>query len=228
MEYLPLAVMLAASLMLASLHAIGRSRRRKRLAGFAFRFGLEYSPVDLFALIDHNFDLFNMADGARCRNVVWGTWQGVPVKVAELRFAPSLEARRERQRGKLEQYSFAYAEVPAWLPHLAIRREPLGGLADDLGLHHIRLEWEAFNREFRVVCEDRQFAYAFLDVSMMQWLMDVAGDSPFRFETRGGRLLVSCPRLGPDGLIPLFAVAQGFHDHVPRMILREYATNVQS
>jgi hypothetical protein len=147
----------------------------------------------------------------------------VPVKAAELRFEPSWAARREHQRGKIEQYSFAFAEVPAWLPHLAIRREPLGGLANDLGLHHIRLEWEAFNRAFRVECEDRQFAYSFLDAGMMQWLMDVAGHSPFRFEARAGRLLVSCPRLGPDGLVPLFGMAQGFHDNVPRMVLREYA-----
>jgi hypothetical protein len=227
-EYLPLAVVLAASLTLASVHAVGRARRRQRLAGFAFRFGLEYSPVDRFALIDHSFDLFNMADGARCRNVVWGTWHGVPVKAAELRFAPSLGARRDGQRGKLEQYSFAFVEVPAWLPHLSIRREPLGGLADDLGLHPMRLEWGAFNRAFRVECEDRQFAYAFLDVRMMQWLMDVARHSRFRFEARAGRLLVSCPRLGPDGMVPLLGVAQGFHDHVPRMVLREYATKIRS
>lgn len=59
---------------------------------------------------------------------------------------------------------------------------------------------------------------------MMHYLMALPAGIPFEFEVRGPRLLVSCPRLEPGRLIPLLGVAQGFHERVPRMVLREYAT----
>lgn len=134
------------------------ARRRRALFRFADQFGLEYTPVDRTGLIDHAFDLFNLADGGKCRNVVSGRWKGVEVQVAELRFAPSWQSTREGRRGSTRQFSFAFTAVQAWLPHLKIRRDAFGTLAEGLGLRRIRFESEQFNRTFDVVCESREFA----------------------------------------------------------------------
>ena len=221
-----LLLVLLALLPVAAAHRVAeRSRRRRELFRSAARFGLDYSPTDPVGLIDHTFDLFNLGDGARCENVVMGQWHDVPVRAGELRFAPSPRARQNGQRGSSKRYSFAFTEVMSWLPHITIRPDPLGGLAEDLGLHRLRFESEAFNRKFVVACEDREFAYRFVDGRMLQWLLDTAATThpTFGFEARGKRLLVHCPRVAPSELAHLLAMAQGFHDRVPRMVLRRYA-----
>src|SRR5213594_3490956 len=96
-------------------------RRRAALFGFATRFGLDYARNDPFGLIDHRFDLFDRADGARCQNVVWGNWHGVDVKVGELRFTRGRDRRRLEVHRTTKRYSFAIVEFEAWLPHLSIR-----------------------------------------------------------------------------------------------------------
>jgi hypothetical protein len=212
-------------LVVAVYQAAGKGRRRRELFQFAARFGLDYSPTDPVGLIDHTFDLFNLGDGARCENVVRGEWNGVPVSAGELRFAPTSRGLQSGQRASTKMFSFAFTEVPAWLPHITIRHDPLGRLAEGLDWRRIRFESEAFNRTFAIGCEDREFAYKFVDVRMLQWLLDAAQAtrSSFGFEARGNRLLVHCPRVNPNGLVPVLGMAQGFHDSVPRMVLRQYA-----
>lgn len=64
------AVILAVVSILAGIEFMAAVRRRAALREFAGRFDLEYSPTDLFGLIDHRFALFNQGDRARCDNVV--------------------------------------------------------------------------------------------------------------------------------------------------------------
>src|SRR5438105_10625844 len=104
--------MSVAAAALASMRWIGEARRRRALFQFAFRFGLAYAPVDHLGLIDHTFDLFNLADGARCSNVMTGSWQGVPLSLGEVRFAPDRSAVRDGRHGSPKRFSFALAEVP--------------------------------------------------------------------------------------------------------------------
>ncbi len=205
------------------LRALVKHRRRKALSRVAHQFQLNYAPVDLLGLIDHTFDLFNVADSARSENVVWGTWKGVEIKAGELWFDSGNRGPMQAAMGIAQHFSFAFVDVPAWLPHMKIERDPLRGVADDLGLDRIRLESDAVNRAYRVTCRDREFAYAFLDTRMMLWLLDVARHHPVEFEVNGRKLLVSMPLVRPGELPVLFGLAKGFRDRVPRMVLREYA-----
>lgn len=198
-------------------------RRRKALDRIAHQFGLQFAPVDLLGLVDHTFDLFNIADSARSENVVWGQWNGVEVQAGELWFDSGKRGPLQAALGMAQHYSFAFVGIPAWLPHLKIERDLLAGVADDLGLDRIRLESDAFNRAYRVTCADREFAYGFLDTRMMLWLLDVARQYPVEFEVRGRKLLACMPRVKPGEVPVLFGLAKGFRDRVPRMVLREYA-----
>ena len=198
-------------------------RRLKSLDRVAGQFGLQFAPVDLLGLIDHTFDLFNIADAARSENVMWGRWKGLDIRAGELWFASGNRSPVQALAGVGQRFSFAFVDIPAWLPHLKIERDQLAGVADDLGLDRIRVESAAFNRACRVTCDDREFAYAFLDTRMMLWLLDVARGYQVEFEVRGPKMLVYMPQLRPGQLPVLFGLAKGFHDHVPRMVLREYA-----
>ncbi|HEX2090381.1 MAG TPA: hypothetical protein VHI54_10715 [Actinomycetota bacterium] len=204
-------------------HRLLTRRRRKALDRIAHQFGLQFAPVDLLGLIDHTFDLFNIADSARSENVVWGTWKGVDVKAGELWFDSGKRGPLEAAMGIAQHFTFAFVAVPAWLPYLKIERDPLAGVADDLGLDRIRPESAAFNRAYRVTCSDREFAYAFLDTRMMLWLLEVARRYPVEFEVYGRKMLLIMPRVRPGELPVLFGLAKGFRDRVPRMVLREYA-----
>jgi hypothetical protein len=198
------------------------ARRRGALRQFARQFGLEYAPIDLFGLIDHRFHLFNQADGAKCSDVMWGNWHGVDVRIGELRFEtdPGRAGWGHHRPGS--GFSFAVAEIDAWVPHVAIRHDPLPLLANEFMQDRLLFESEEFNRTYRVVCQDLRFAYKFVDPRMMLWLIEMGESFRFDFEVSGNLLLVSCHRLKPNALVPLFGAAQGFHDHIPAIVLRNH------
>lgn len=207
----------------AGIRHLSSARRRAGLSEFAGRFGLEYSPTDLFGLIDHRFGLFNQADRARCENVLWGNWHGTDLKVGELRFKGDPERNKIGLLRSTRRYSFAVVDLDAWVPRIAIRHDPLASVSETLFLDRLRFESDAFNRTFRVECEDPRFAYKFVDARMMLWLQEIGETFPFDFEANGDRALVWCKRLAPLSLIPLFGAAKGLVDHIPRVILHDNA-----
>jgi hypothetical protein len=215
------AVATAVSVLLSFIGAILRRRRRMALAAVARQFQLDYAVVDLLGLIDHRFDLFNKADGARTENVVWGDWKGVRVEAGELWFE-SQQRRWKRSVARIGRFSLAFVDVPAALPHLTLERGATVAITNSLGLSGITTESEVFNRTFRVSCSDREFAYSFLDIRMILWLLQVAAHYPIEFEVSGSRLLAYMPRLRPGELPQLLGLAKGFHDHVPQMVLWDY------
>ena len=193
-----------------------REARRRALAGVAQRFGLGYSPVDGLGLVDHSFALYNLSDGAGCREVVWGDWHGVPVQAGELRFTTS------KGPEAVPAFSVALVDVRAFLPHVTIRRRPsILPRPPHVSLDRFRFESGEFNRRYEVGCLDREFAWNFVDVGMMQWLLQA--DHRFEFEAAGHRLLIYSRRLEPNQIPVLLGTAKGFHDHVPRVVLREFA-----
>jgi hypothetical protein len=222
-EFLVYGAFAVVALAAALLKLAVTGRRRQALFELATRFGLEYSPTDPFGLIDHRFDLFNRADAAKCENVVWGNWHGAEVKTGELRFKPDPDRQRTDFHQTAKRYSFAVVEIDAWLPHLAIRHDPLAGVSESLLLDRLRFESDRFNRTYRVDSPDQRFAYKMVDARMMLWLLEMADGFRFDFEVNGDRALICCPRLKPTGLIPLFGAAKGFVDRIPRVVLRDNA-----
>jgi hypothetical protein len=226
--FLLLWALLGAIALASFVHNLGR---RRALARFAFEYGFQFAPTDLFGLIDHGFDLFNRGDRARCQNVVWGEWQGIQVKSGELWFDSRSHdswplAGTNRSDASFlyrrdDPFSFALVEVPAFLPHVSIRRRKgivdLGAILDP---NDLKFESDRFNRTFEVRSGDREFAYKLVDAGMMLWLLGIAARFPFEFEVNGPRLLVYGGRV--KLLLPLIATAKQYADHVPRSVLLQY------
>jgi hypothetical protein len=233
--YLVFLLALVPGAVFAALRSWQSMRRGRELDAFASQHGLDHYEIDPFALIDHAFDLFRLGERANCRNVVAGAWDGVEVRAAELWFdvpsrrSDSLAALGGRSLWDLSQhrgraFSFAMAEIDAALPHIAIRRrgnlEIVTGGAEP---GHLRFESDRFNHRYEVRCADPQYAWQFVDVGMMQWLVDMSDSKPaLSVEAAGNRVLVSCARLRPSELGVLFRAARRFHDLVPRMVLRRF------
>ncbi|HXY73485.1 MAG TPA: hypothetical protein VEM41_13185 [Actinomycetota bacterium] len=202
-----------------------KQKRRDELAVFAGQQGLQYSADDVVGLIDPSFHLFQMGDGRGSENVLWGTWQGLPLAEGDYwYYTESTDGQGHRTR---TYHHFSVVEVQLeqdlFLPSLSITHENLlTELADHLGFRDIDFESEDFNRMFNVRGQDREFAFKLIDARMMAWLLSTGGE--FGFEIAGGKVLAYCRRLPPTGLIPIIGSAKAFHDHIPKLVWTEYAS----
>jgi len=201
-----------------------KQKRRDELAVFAAQQGLQYSPDDVIGLMDPSFRLFQMGDGRGSENVVWGTWQGLPIAEGDYwYYTESTDGQGHRTR---TYHRFSVAEVQlekgVFLPYVSITHENLlTAIGDHLGFRDIDFESDDFNRLFNVRSQDREFAFKLIDARMMEWLLSTGGQ--FAFEIAGGKVLAYCRRLGPSDLIPIIGSAKAFHDHVPQLVWTEYS-----
>jgi len=196
-------------------------RRRDELALFATQHGLEYAVNDPFGMVDMSFAFFSRGDGRGAENVVWGAWQGMPIAVCDFWYYDESSDSKGGRTRTYHRFTVAEVQVAAWLPNVAIGRENLLTFAaEHVGFHDIDFESEDFNRAFHVKSPDREFAFKLIDARMMRWLLSVPGG--FGVEVNGPKYIVYSRKLAPVDLIPLFGTAQGFHQHIPRLVWNEY------
>jgi hypothetical protein len=200
-----------------------KKQRRLALAGFAQRFGLQYSQDDPFGLLIHDFHLFTMGDGRGCENVVYGTWEGMPVREADYWYYTQSTDSKGNTSRSYKYFTVVIAETGLRSPYVAVAKESVfTRLADHVGFRDIDFESEDFNREFNVRGEDREFVFKLIDARMMAWLLKTRGT--YGFEVRGDHLLVYCHRVDPMALVPVLGTAKAFRDHVPRLVWNEFGT----
>ena len=202
-----------------------KQKRRDELAAFAGQQGLQYSAEDVVGLIDPSFHLFQMGDGRGSENVVWGTWQGLPLAEGDYWYYTESTDGQGHQTRTYHHFSVVEVQLEEdlFLPSLTITHENLlTELAGHLGFRDIDFESEDFNRMFNVRSQDREFAFKLIDARMMEWLVSTEGE--FGFEIAGGKVLAYCRRLPPTGLIPIIGSAKAFHDHIPKLVWTEYAS----
>ena len=182
-----------------------KQKRRQELALTARQFGLEYSPVDALGCLGLSFALFAKGDGRGVENVMWGTWQGIPLREFDYWYYEESTDSRGNRSKTYYRFSCAVTEIEAHCSSLRVERENLfTSIADHIGLHDIEFESEEFNQEFNVKGEDRKFANDFIDARMMQWLLCYG------------------KRRAPLELVPLVGTVKQFREHVPRVVFELY------
>ncbi len=201
-----------------------KKKRRDELAQFASQYQLTYSKEDPFGLLDqYPFQLFAKGDGRGCENVLAGAWQGLMVKEADYWYYDESTDSKGQRSKTYHRFSSIVVDLALSAPYVTVMKENLLTLAaDHLGLKDIDFESEQFNRAFNVKCPDKEFAFKLIDARMEQFLLDTGG--AYSFEFAPGSVLVYCRRLAPTSLVPLFGIAKGFVDHVPRLVWNEYGT----
>ncbi len=203
-----------------------KQKRRQELASVARQLGLEYSATDPLGCLGLPFALLSRGDGRGTENVLWGTWQSMPVTEFDYWYYEESTHSNGNRSKTYYRFSCAVSEIEAFCSHLTIDRENLfTRLADHLGLRDIEFESEEFNRAFNVKGKDRKFANDFIDARMMQHLLQV--DRAFQFEVSGKWLLCFSKRRKPLDLIPLLGTLKQFRDQVPRVVYELYGPGRQ-
>jgi len=89
-----------------------------------------------------------------------------------------------------------------------------------LGFKDVELEYDDFNRQFRVRCDDQRFAFSLLDGRMMEWLLHTSSQTSGMeaLELVGPFVLLAAPKLAAEDWPALVDVAEQFHGHVPRVV----------
>ena len=98
-------------------------------------------------------------------------------------------------------------------------------LAQEVGLaRDIELEWEEFNRVYRVRSPDRRFVTSVLDGRMMEWLLGV---SPrFGFEIAEGRVLAYTAQVYPWEISSVLSKALEFRERIPKVTFSLFGDGV--
>ena len=198
-----------------------KQQRIKALAQSAQRLGLSFSAADTVGCLGFPFALLQKGDGRGTENVMWGTWQGIPLTEFDYWYYEESTDSQGRRSRSYSRFSCAVTEIDAACSALSLARENLfTRLADHVGLHDIEFESDDFNHAFNVKAGDRKFANDLIDARMMTWLLTV--DGRFSFEVAGRWVLASSRRLGATELGPLLETVRGFREHVPRVVYELY------
>lgn len=198
-----------------------KKKRREGLAATARQVGLQFSQDDTVGCLGFPFQLLDKGDDRGTENVMWGTWQGIPMTEFDYWYYEESTDSNGRTSKSYYRFSCAVTEIEAACSPLTIDRENLfTRMADHMGMHDIEFELEEFNKAFNVKSHDRKFANDMLDARMMQWLMEV--DRTLQFELSAKWVMVFSRKRAPSELIPLFGTAQQFRDHVPHVVYDLY------
>ena len=212
-------VLLAAAAIAVAYHL--KKKRREELAVAARELGLEFSVEDVQGCLELPFVLLARGDGRGAENVLWGTWQDLPVRAFDYWYYEESTDSQGHTSKSYSHFSCAVTQIEAACSPLTIDRENLlTRIADSIGLDDIAFETDEFNEAFNVKSKDRRFANDLIDQRMMGWLLQAG--SGFRFETAGTWLLCFSKKRRPSELVPLLGTLKQFRDQVPRVVYDLY------
>jgi hypothetical protein len=220
---LPILLVFGFALVAGLVVYLSYAAKQRRKAGFvqmARQLGLTYSAVDGFGLLGYPFTLFQRGDGRGVENVVYGDWQETHVIAFDYWYYDETSDGKTTSR---TYYRFDCVLLPIGADCVRVQIGPetiLSKVAGALSFHDQQFESEAFNKAFRVSCDDARFANALIDARMMEWLL--AHGIGYTFEAVGDRVLVAGPKIDPVALTSLLGVARGFVQRVPKVVSSLY------
>ena len=201
--------------------ARARQARVRAVAALAQRIGFTFSAADVDHVVDLPFALFSKGDGRRVELVISGTHNGVPLRVFDYWYYDESSSGRGGRSRTYHRFTCAVATIPAACPRLRLGHEDfLTRLGDHLGLGDVELEYDDFNKRFRVKCNDQKFAFSLLDGNMMQWLL--GADSFSSLEIDGPWVLLARPKLDPAHWLDLGSWLDQFHRQIPPVVYSTY------
>ena len=196
----------------------------QREAGFAraaTSLGLRFSERDTSSARELAFPLFHEGNGTESGNLVSGTVQGTPVAAFDFAYWTEWRDSKGVAHRRYHRFLCAVTDLAASCPALSIEHRGLiGRMAGALGLDGVQFESDAFDRAYRVTCDDRRFASALVDPAMIAWLLDAP--SPVLFQTAGAHLLAASEDRRPEAIPGLLHALLDFRTHIPALVWSEY------
>jgi hypothetical protein len=194
-----------------------RQKRIANLVQVAQDLGFEFAVHDPHGTIGMPFALFRRGDGRGLENVMWGRRQDVPTRVFDYWYYDETSDTQGNRSRNYHRYTCVAMTIAADCPTLRIGQEGLiTRFGSALGFRDVELEYEDFNRRYRVKCDDQQFAFSLLDGRMMEWLLHVDGIEAL--ELVGPFVLIATSKLASEEWAALVTVAEQFHAQIPRVV----------
>jgi hypothetical protein len=203
-----------------------RQKRIANLAVVARRLGFEFSVDDVNNTMGFPFDLFTRGDGQGIENVMWGERNGVPMRAFDFWYYEESTDNKGRRSRSYSRFTCAAMTIAADCPTLRIGHEGFfTRIGAALGFKDVELEYDDFNREFRVHCSDQKFAFSLLDGRMMEFLLQVS--SIDALEIVGPFVLIAVGKLASEDWPALVETAEQFHEHVPDVVWTTWARSAK-
>ena len=191
-------------------------KRRRAIATLARSISFEYFQDDTQGITAMPFWLFRQGRGHKAQNVISGVHNKLPLKIFDYEYYTDAGKSRDYHR-----FTCAILTIPAACPPLSLSRENvLTRLVDHIDHHDVKLEYDDFNRRFRVSSEHQNFAFCLLDGKMMQWLLD--SDTFDRVETVGPWVLLVRKQLNPAVWRDLGTWLDAFQSHIPPVLYSSF------
>jgi Protein of unknown function (DUF3137) len=195
--------------------------RTNAVAAIGRNIGFTFSAADIDRIVSMPFVLFSRGKDRRVELVISGTHDGVPMRLFDYWYYDETSDGRGNRTRQYHRFTCALATIPAACPRLQIGHENfLTRLGDHFGLRDVELEYDEFNRQFRVKCDDQKFAFSLLDGKMMEWLL--ASTSFASVEVDGPWVLVAVDKLDPSKWLALGSWLEQFHHQIPPVVYSTY------
>jgi hypothetical protein len=218
-----LILVVVAAVLLGLWYAQYRARiaRMNAVAALGRSVGFTFSAEDPDFIVSMPFVLFSRGEGRAVELVLSGTHDRIPMRLFDYWYYDETSDGRGNRSRQYHRFTCALATIPAACPRFQLGHENfLTRLGDHLGLNDIELEYDEFNRAFRVKCADQKFAFSLLDAQMMEWLL---GESSFvTVEIDGPWVLVAADKLDPSKWLTLGSWLEQFHDKIPPVVYTTY------
>ena len=201
-----------------------RQARIQAVQALAQRLGFTFSLDDTDRVVDMPFALFRKGDGRQVELVCSGVHNGLPLRLFDYWYYDETSDGRGNRSRSYHRFTCAILQIPAACPPMCLSHEDfLTRLGSHVGIHDVELEYDDFNKRFRVKCDEQKFAFTLLDGDMMQWLLD--SDSFDYLEVVGPWVLLARDQLPPSEWLNLGVWLDAFHAHVPPLVYTTYPTS---
>jgi hypothetical protein len=198
-----------------------KRRRQEAFSLLATQLGLQHANHDPFGLLHEPFAILRKGDGRGIDHVVWGEWQGMPLRAFDYWYYDESTDSNGHRSKTYYRFSCVLSPIEASCAPLAVEPENVfTRLKDVLTLRDIDFESEEFNRAFEVRCDDRRFAHTLIDARMIAWLL--ANGRQLSFEVVGDRVLCYRKRVDPVAYLGLFGATKGFRERIPSVVFNLY------
>jgi uncharacterized protein DUF3137 len=201
------AIVAVAAVVIGSIY---ESHRRKELAAFAGRSGLEFTP-DAGGYADRytDFTPFGQGSGRTASNLIYGRRRGVDWEMFDYRYTTGSGKRRTTHR-----YGIVVARVRLEFPRMTMRPEGVfDKIASLAGFDDINFESEEFSRRYHVKSQDRQRVYDLIHPKMMEYLLTLPS-AHWQFGP-GVVMLIRGGRYDAAELERAMGMIEGFLSRVP-------------
>jgi len=198
-----------------------RQARISAVAALGKRIGFSFSVDDVEGIVSMPFDLFGKGDGRAVELVLSGTHNALPLKLFDYWYYDETTDGRGNRSRSYHRFTCGLLTIPAACPRLRLGHEGFfSRLGEHVGVHDVQFESDAFNKQFRVKCEDQKFAFCLVDGRMMEWLE--GADAFEQVEIDGPWVLLAVSKLDPQQWLDLGTWLDEFHNHIPQVLYSEY------